>query len=115
MTSDEKSGIVKLSLMKKGSYSSVSVAARAPKNTGYSRKCTEAKTEQPIITQTINIAIEPSIDFLPSRPNRLTTASPPNDTPITAADMSPSTKNKMDAIEIDGGEIAMHKVQPSEK
>ena len=40
---------------------SVSVAASAPKKTGYSRRCTEAKTVEPMTKQTQNIATLPSM------------------------------------------------------
>ena len=69
----------------------------------------------PIMKQTQNIANEPSNDFFPSRPSLSDTVSPPNETPMIAALMSPKTRNRIDAIAIEGGEIAMESVQPSEK
>jgi len=60
MAIDEKMGIVKLSLSRKGSCNSVRVATRAPQKTGYSLKRTFAKIVQPMAKQTKNIASEPS-------------------------------------------------------
>eukprot|EP00966_Prymnesium_polylepis_P207901 4816055-Prymnesium_polylepis.1 len=70
---------------------------------------------QPVTKQTVNMAIEPSSDFLPERPSLRLTVSPPNETPMIAALMSPSTRKIIDAIAHDGGESAMDSVQPSDK
>jgi len=115
MARDEKIGIVKLSLIPNGSCNSVKVAASAPANAGYSRSSTERKTVQAIRKQTVNMATDPSRDFLPQRPNLTEQVSPPNDTPIMAADMSPRTRNRMDTIAIDGGLKAIVSVHPREK
>mmetsp|Transcript_59802 Transcript_59802/g.129633 ORF Transcript_59802/g.129633 Transcript_59802/m.129633 type:complete len:235 (-) Transcript_59802:538-1242(-) len=112
ITMEESSGIVRLSFKWSGSKSSVSVAVSAPKKTGYSRSRTEAKTEHPITKQTRNIAEEPSIDFLPPRPSFMETVSPPKETPMMAALMSPSTRKRIEAMAIDGGDKAMQSVQP---
>mmetsp|Transcript_1836 Transcript_1836/g.4159 ORF Transcript_1836/g.4159 Transcript_1836/m.4159 type:complete len:209 (-) Transcript_1836:156-782(-) len=112
MASDEKTGMVKLSFRRNGSYSSVSVAASAPKKTGYSRRCTGAKMVEPTRKQTRNMAVEPSMDFFPCLPSFIETVSPPNDTPMIAALMSPSTRKRIEAIAIEGGDVAMQRVQP---
>ena len=101
-----KKGIVRLSLRPSGSYTSVSVAASAPKKTGYSRRLTDANIVEPITKQTANIATAPSIDFRPPRPIRTVDTSRPKLTPMMAALMSPSTRKRIDVIAIDGGEIA---------
>ena len=108
-----KTGIVRLSLRPKGSMSSVSVATIAPMATEYSRSSTWAKSVQPTRKQTTNIAIEPSADFLPSRPSLSDTVSLPKETPTTAALRSPRTRKSTAAIAIDGGAIAIVSVQPS--
>ena len=108
-----KMGIVRLSLRPKGSMSSVSVATIAPMATEYSRSSTWAKSVQPTEKQTTNIAIEPSADFLPSRPSLSDTVSLPKETPTTAALRSPRTRKSTAAIAIDGGAIAIVSVQPS--
>eukprot|EP00316_Scyphosphaera_apsteinii_P017548 CAMPEP_0119328786 /NCGR_PEP_ID=MMETSP1333-20130426/74236_1 /TAXON_ID=418940 /ORGANISM="Scyphosphaera apsteinii, Strain RCC1455" /LENGTH=200 /DNA_ID=CAMNT_0007337745 /DNA_START=110 /DNA_END=714 /DNA_ORIENTATION=+ len=111
---EETTGMVRLSLRLNGSYSSVKVAAKAPKKIGYSRRRTGAKIVEPIVKHTQNIASEPSSDFLPSRPSlSLPRASPPKETPMMAAVMSPRTRKRMDDIATEGGEIAIERVQPS--
>ena len=57
--------------------------------------------------QTANIASEPSSDFLPCRPSRMVQVSPPNETPMMAADMSPSMRKSIETVAIDGGEKAI--------
>jgi len=41
--------------------------------------------------------------------------SPPNETPMMAADMSPSMRKSIETVAIDGGEKAIVRVQPREK
>jgi hypothetical protein len=57
----------------------------------HSGSCSSWMTHTPTTTQTTNIAELPSTLFWPSRPSLTTTFSPPNATPTSAADMSPST------------------------
>eukprot|EP00964_Phaeocystis_antarctica_P156381 scaffold126000_cov75-Phaeocystis_antarctica.AAC.1 len=83
--------------------------------TGYSRSSTPPKTTQPTTKQTTSIAAEPSADFLPCRPSLRPTVSPPKLTPMSAALMSPSTRKRIDVSVIDGGEMAIVSVQPSER
>jgi len=69
------------------------------------RTSTVAKRTQPTTKQTTSMAREPSSDFLPVRPSLTEATSPPNDTPMIAALMSPSTRKSSAAVEMDGGEM----------
>mmetsp|Transcript_9085 Transcript_9085/g.21738 ORF Transcript_9085/g.21738 Transcript_9085/m.21738 type:complete len:202 (-) Transcript_9085:290-895(-) len=109
-------GIVRLSFKLNGSYNSVMVAMSAPKNAGYSRKCTSWKTVTARRKFTVNMASDPSMLFFPSRPIFLIfNTSPPKLRPISAALMSPRIRNKIDVMATDGANIHIDTVQPSEK
>jgi hypothetical protein len=64
---------------------------------------------------TSSIAMEPSALFLPARPSLRLTVSPPKETPTMAALRSPRMRKRIEAIVIDGGEIAIVSVHPRER
>ena len=97
-------GIVRLSSSNSGSYSSVSVAVAAATTAAYSDNCTSQKKTIATRKQTQNMAKLPSTLFLPSRPSFNEATSPPNETPINAAAMSPSTKKIIAQLDTSGGE-----------